>query len=218
MIRSTKAVLMLGGCALFGLAYAAWTAGSVALAEPVVAGARAEDSDDDDDDARNILALHDRSSRQYNKECTSCHRQVLSEQSSNPQIHTAHVAMNAFVPGKETNHKCAFCHRTTDLLLGSTGNVRRHVDVTLCAVCHGNYPERPTRHFYLTGPSPDRPDGPLLYSLMCSGCHGSLATSEVRGESAAEIRKEIAENEGGMGPLRILTTGEIDAIALALRR
>ena len=198
MIGSIKAVLMLGGCALFALGYAAWTGEAVVAAE-------------------NVLALHNRSSSRYDKECTKCHGHVLLEQSSDPSLHTAHLTMGYYVPGKEANQKCGFCHRTTDLLLGSTGNVRRHVDVTLCAVCHG--PERaPTKRFYLSGPSPTQPDGPSLYALMCSSCHGDLVTSQVRGKSATEIRHKISENEGGMGPLRVLTTFETDAIARALAR
>jgi hypothetical protein len=38
----------------------------------------------------------------------------------------------------------------------------------------------------------------------------------VEGESANEIREKINENEGGMGPLRVLSTQEIQAIAAAL--
>jgi hypothetical protein len=66
--------------------------------------------------------------------------------------------------------------------------------------------------------SPTHPDGPLLYDLTCSSCHGDLDDSEVRGESASEIAEKIAEDEGGMGPLDVLTAPEIKAIADALVR
>jgi len=164
--------------------------------------------------AANIIAAHTRSSRQYNNNCTGCHSQVFSEQSLNPAIHTAHVTMRAFVPGKEDNRKCVFCHRSVDLLERSAGNLRRQVDVAVCALCHG--PGRATKTFYLTGPSLTNPDGPALYASACSPCHGALANSQVRGKPASEIQNKIRENEGGMGPLQLLTSTEIQAIARAL--
>ena len=184
-------------------------------------GGRSLRSEDDDGggstpttSVTNIIAAHKRSSPQYNSNCTGCHTTVLTEQSLNPYIHTVHVTMQPNVPGRDDNRRCAFCHRSVDLLLGSAGNIRRQVDVTLCALCHG--PLRPAPQFYQTGPSPTQPDGPSLYALACSGCHGDLANSEVRGESASEIQGEINDNEGGMRPLQILTTLEIQAIATAL--
>ena len=168
----------------------------------------------------NVIAMHNRTSRQYRKDCTKCHMQVVLEQSlEEPAIHTAHLAMAPFVPGKNGDSKCAFCHRTVDLLESSAGNVRRQVDAALCAVCHGtSRPTIPTKLFYKAGPSLTNPDGAALYTLICSGCHDDLSRSEVRGESASEIQEKIRENEGGMGPLSILTSGEIQAIAGALKR
>jgi mono/diheme cytochrome c family protein len=58
--------------------------------------------------------------------------------------------------------------------------------------------------------------GQKLYGLYCAGCHDALSNSEVHGESASEIQKKISENEGGMGPLRVLTPAQIQAIATAL--
>ncbi|MGI9320493.1 MAG: c-type cytochrome, partial [Thiogranum sp.] len=55
-----------------------------------------------------------------------------------------------------------------------------------------------------------------LYELTCSGCHRILADSEVKGESAAEIQSKINGNEGGMGPLGVLNTEQIQSIALVL--
>ncbi len=59
-------------------------------------------------------------------------------------------------------------------------------------------------------------DGAALYAANCQSCHGALATSQVRGESASSIREAIADNEGGMGALSGLTTTQISAIAAAL--
>ena len=59
-------------------------------------------------------------------------------------------------------------------------------------------------------------DGAALYSTSCQGCHGPLATSQVRGASAGEIRSAINENEGGMGVLSGLTSAQLTAISAAL--
>lgn len=164
----------------------------------------------------NLLSLHDRNSRQYEKHCLECHTDVLTRQSLDPSIPTVHVAMNPFVPGKNAEERCAWCHRSVDLVQKSTGNLRKHVDADLCTLCHG--PAGPGPKFYQTGLSPTHPDGPALYELVCAACHGDLANSEVRGESATEILKKIRENEGGMGPLNVLSTLEVQAIADALAR
>jgi hypothetical protein len=81
-------------------------------------------------------------------------------------------------------------------------------------MCHG--PAGPGNQFYQTGLSPDAPEGALLYDLACAACHKDLASSKVSGESARDIQKKIDENEAGMGPLRVLSTQEIEAIAIAL--
>ncbi len=170
----------------------------------------------------NLIASHDSSSRQYNRNCTSCHSSLLTEKSLDSSIRNVHVTMLPFVPGKDNNTRCRWCHRTVDLTQGtqrvekSSGNLRRRVDVTLCTLCHS--PSGPGPQFYQSGISPTQPDGPALYQLVCSPCHGSLQNSQVRGESASEIQGEINENEGGMGPLKVLSPEEIQAIANALRR
>lgn len=165
-------------------------------------------------DAVNLLALHDSGSRQYGRRCLDCHADVLTQQSLDPWIPAVHVAMVPHVPGETVEEGCAWCHRSVDLVEKSTGNLRKHVSAALCALCHG--PSGPAARFYQSGPSPTQPDGPALYELVCAACHGDLANSEVRGESADEIRGEIADNEGGMGPLSVLSAAEIQAIADAL--
>ena len=174
-------------------------------------------ADDEGDIAGvNLIALHDSGSRQYEKHCLDCHSDVLAQQSLNPSIPTVHVAMISLVPGKKDEDACRWCHRSVDLVQKSTGNLRKHVDADICRLCHG--PAGPGPTFYQTGLSQTTPDGPALYELVCSACHGDLANSEVRGESSSEIQKKINENEGGMGPLRVLLTPEIQAIADALAR
>jgi hypothetical protein len=180
-------------------------------------------ADDDDDDREhsdadvNIIALHDSNSNQYDKHCLDCHADVLSQQSLDPSIPTVHVAMIPLVPGEENEERCAFCHRSVDLVQGvqeSNGTLRKHVDADICRLCHG--PDGPGETFYQTGLPQDNPDGPALYELVCAACHRDLADSEVEGESAREIQEKINEDEGGMGPLNVLSAQEVQAIANAL--
>ena len=173
------------------------------------------DDDDDDDDrigsGNNIIAIHDSSSRQYNKECISCHADIPSAQSLVPSIPNVHVAMIPFTPGENDEETCVVCHRTIDLVQGSAGNIRKQVKATYCTMCHG--PAGPATQFYQADLALD---GPALYDLACAACHRNLARSEVSGESAREIREKINEDEGGMGPLGLLSTEKIQAIAAAL--
>ncbi|HWI80726.1 hypothetical protein [Ramlibacter sp.] len=59
-------------------------------------------------------------------------------------------------------------------------------------------------------------DGAALYASSCSGCHGPLASSAVRGQSAATIQGAINAKTGGMGSLSWLTSAQVSAIATAL--
>lgn len=195
-----------------------------------------EEDDGGIDPRKNIIAIHDSSSDKYKEKCSECHAAILTEQSLDPSIANVHVAMFDFAAGKPGHDKqCRWCHTTVDLTQGtqwkekSTGNLRRHVDVTLCTLCHGLPPrtvvnnKNPGRsaqakQFYQTGLSPTEPDGELLYGLTCAACHRDLANSKVRGESASDIRKKINENEAGMGVLTVLSTDEIQALADALAR
>jgi hypothetical protein len=179
--------------------------------------------DEEIDPRKNIIAIHDNSSDEYNKKCSECHADIPKAQSLNPSIAlAAHVAMFDFAPGKPGDDKqCVWCHQTVDLVEGSAGNLRKQVDATLCAMCHGpidrNGPSGKTvKKFYQAGPSPL--DGALLYDLACAACHKDLVNSKVSGESAKDIQKKIDENEAGMGPLGILSPEEIDSIADALAK
>jgi hypothetical protein len=178
--------------------------------------------DEEIDPRKNIIAIHDSSSDEYKKNCRECHAGIIGEQSLDAEIEPAHVAMFDFAPGKAGDDKqCIWCHRSVDLVQGSAGSLRKQVDATLCAMCHGDFPRtgpsgNPVKQFYLAGPLPD--DGAVLYDLACAACHKDLANSKVKGESAKDIQKKINENEAGMGPLAILSEIEIQAIADALAR
>jgi mono/diheme cytochrome c family protein len=65
--------------------------------------------------------------------------------------------------------------------------------------------------------SPPPTDGPTLYAVNCSGCHGPLTTSSKLNRSATQIQTAITNNAGGvMGSLSGLTSTQIQAIATAL--
>ena len=169
----------------------------------------------------NIIALHDRNSPQYNRNCSDCHADIHRGESLNPSIPDAHVAMLPFAPGETgSNDQCSWCHRSVDLVQAAgspvmlSNSIRKRIDPRLCTMCHG--PGGPAKQFYQETLSSLQLDGSELYDLTCSGCHRVLADSEVEGESAAEIQNKINGNEGGMGPLVALKTEQIQSIAVAL--
>lgn len=157
----------------------------------------------------------------FTTHCTDCHADVLDEPTLDPSIRelTAHGTMLPWAPGKVGNDdQCVWCHRSVNLAHGLPvphdalqGSFRKHVDPTLCTLCHG--PDGSGRQFYQVGLSGLVSDGASLYDLLCASCHRDLANSEVRGKSAAEIRKIIDNNGGGMGPLEVLSTAQILLIA-----
>ena len=184
-------------------------------------------SDDGEEDGfdpkKNIIAIHDSSSEQYKKNCDECHAEIHSRQSLDPSIPAAHPGMAPYAAGKPGDDKqCRWCHRTVDLTQGtqaldkSKGNQRRHVDVALCTLCHGPYRGGPGQQFYQSGLSPTDPDGPVVYEVVCAGCHRELEDSEMLGKNAEKIQKAIDEDKGGMGVLTVLSTQEIEAIAAVL--
>ncbi|OGW34238.1 MAG: hypothetical protein A2010_01370 [Nitrospirae bacterium GWD2_57_9] len=65
-------------------------------------------------------------------------------------------------------------------------------------------------------PAPAPADGATLYNNNCRGCHGALATSSMRGTTAAKIQSAITNNTGGMKSLSTLTASQVQAIADAL--
>jgi cytochrome c5 len=154
-----------------------------------------------------------------------------------PRTRTAHGTMlqRNNKPGRAgDDRQCQFCHRSVNIVEGPPmpqdamkGAIRKRVDPAVCTLCHGpqlgGQPNSPGPQFYRLGLSQlvdlSNPlaAGQRLYGLYCAGCHDPLPNSQVRGESASEIRGKINENEGGMGPLRVLTPAQIEAIATALR-
>lgn len=59
-------------------------------------------------------------------------------------------------------------------------------------------------------------DGAALYASSCAGCHGALASSNVKGATAAGIQAAITANSGGMGRLSSLTPAQVSGIAAAI--
>ena len=147
-------------------------------------------------------------------------------------VHGSMLRGNAKPGERGDDRQCQFCHRSVNVVEGPRmpqdalqGAIRKRVDPAVCALCHGpatgGQPSSPGPQFYQVGlaqliPLADPLAGQKLYGLVCAGCHDPLAKSEVRNESASEIQKKITENEGGMGPLRVLTAAQIQAIATAL--
>jgi mono/diheme cytochrome c family protein len=169
--------------------------------------------DEEIDPKKNIIAIHDSSSDEYKKNCSECHADIPLAQSLEPSIAlAAHVAMFDFAPGKPGDDKqCIWCHRTVDLVQGSAGNLRKQVDATLCTMCHG--PAGPGKKFYQADLALD---GPALYDLACAACHRNPENSQVKGARTDQIQRAIEKDKGEMGPLTVLSTEEIQAIAAAL--
>lgn len=114
-------------------------------------GDRRSDNDDGDGNdvenlASNIYAMHDADSDQYRTDCLSCHSSILTEETLDSSIPTAHNVMLPETPGTTNENKCTYCHGGVDLLNHSAGNIRRQVAVETCDLCHG--PEGPGHHLY----------------------------------------------------------------------
>jgi len=63
-------------------------------------------------------------------------------------------------------------------------------------------------------------DGAALYSSNCSGCHGAInaiRSMPVSNRTAADFRRAIDANRGGMGFLSAMTDAQLQAIADAIR-
>jgi hypothetical protein len=93
---------------------------------------------------KNVRAVHDSASPQYDPECVKCHGDVLEEQSLDARVPGVHPVMLPQVGG-ESDAVCVKCHESVDFDHGgSAANVRRNVDVQLCSACHtqggGGYP------------------------------------------------------------------------------
>jgi mono/diheme cytochrome c family protein len=122
---------------------------------------------------------------------------------------------------------CAGCHgalassakqnRTaTQIQSAINGNTGGMGSTSLRALTSAQVQAIATALVTTTTPPPPATDGAALYTANCASCHGALASSEVRGHSATQIRNAISSNTGGMGRLSSLTSTQISAIATVL--
>ncbi len=98
--------------------------------------------------AGNPFPIHDVKSDLYRSDCTNsaCHKDILKESTKNASILSFHVLKIldpgivgiGIIPGEQIDEKCVYCHRDTDLIEHSAGNIRRNVDVEICHSCHTN--------------------------------------------------------------------------------
>ena len=95
-------------------------------------------------EGQNLSAVHNPSSPKYNGACLACHIDKLTESSlaaTTPGYHKRKLGLKAdgtpVIPGATPDEKCVFCHKSVDMSPNrSAGNLRRHVDVAICAGCH----------------------------------------------------------------------------------
>ncbi|MHB0968530.1 MAG: hypothetical protein ACYC7A_09150 [Thermoanaerobaculia bacterium] len=92
----------------------------------------------------NLAAIHDPDSDEYESDCLSCHRHVLTEATADPRLLPFHKAMIPYVPGfnarkgVESKH-CTTCHRdAVDFAQESGSSLRRNVSVASCIYCHSS--------------------------------------------------------------------------------
>jgi len=89
----------------------------------------------------NYGAVHDPACPGYDGDCVACHGEQITEGSLDamyPGFHQAKLALPD-IPGDTPNDKCVYCHVEIDLSNNrSAANLRRQVDVDLCAMCHSS--------------------------------------------------------------------------------
>ncbi len=82
----------------------------------------------------NLVELHKNAGAAGNKECLSCHQDIVKQTSLNKRIKTFH---RLHLQSKlDTPKRCADCHQSVDLREGSAAALRKQVDPQLCAGCH----------------------------------------------------------------------------------
>lgn len=91
--------------------------------------------------APDLTTLHDASSPSFNKNCLSCHRDIMKKTTLNKKFKEAHAAMVPFVPGYNakvgvTSKDCLSCHGKVDLLQHSGEQIRKNASVSVCVACH----------------------------------------------------------------------------------
>jgi nitrate reductase cytochrome c-type subunit len=92
-------------------------------------------------DAPDLVALHAAKSPAYDKNCLSCHGDIMKRTTRDPRFKEAHAAMVPFAPGYDakvgvTNETCVSCHGSVDLVQHSGEQIRKNADVASCAACH----------------------------------------------------------------------------------
>ncbi|OGC00608.1 MAG: hypothetical protein A3G35_10210 [candidate division NC10 bacterium RIFCSPLOWO2_12_FULL_66_18] len=92
-------------------------------------------------DAPDLVALHDAKSPSFNKNCLSCHGDIMTRTTLNPKFKEAHAAMVPFAPAYDekagvTNETCTSCHGRVDLVQHSGEQLRKNADVASCGACH----------------------------------------------------------------------------------
>ena len=91
----------------------------------------------------NVAAIHDADAEAYDANCVACHANKLTESSLDSDVagfHRVAIERHAFA-GDTPNEQCVYCHTSVDFTGGqSAGNLRRSVDVSLCAGCHSAGP------------------------------------------------------------------------------
>ncbi len=102
--------------------------------------------------APDLVALHDAKSPSFDKNCLSCHGDIMKRTTLNPKFKEAHAAMIPFAPAYDakagvTNEVCISCHGRVDLVQHSGEQIRKNADVGSCAACHGKSGSA-TRKFY----------------------------------------------------------------------
>lgn len=93
-------------------------------------------------DAPDLVTLHDARSPSFNKNCLSCHGDIMRKTTLNKKFKEAHAAMVPFVPGYDvkvgvTSKVCVSCHGKVDLVQHSGEQIRKNASVSGCAACHG---------------------------------------------------------------------------------
>ncbi|MFQ6120202.1 MAG: cytochrome c3 family protein [Methanosarcinales archaeon] len=89
---------------------------------------------------KNMIDLHSDLTNITDYQCLSCHSEIPQETTLNASYkapHPTHLESNYL------NFKCNDCHKSVDLIEQSAGNLRRNVDVDICATCHSPFPAPP---------------------------------------------------------------------------
>ncbi len=82
----------------------------------------------------NLIELHKNPGTAANKECLSCHQDIVKQTTLNKNIKTFHRLH--LESKRDTPKQCTDCHASVDLRRRSAAALRKQVDPQLCAGCH----------------------------------------------------------------------------------